>query len=186
MVLQHSRRSSRVGADGRPVLLADQDRRQWHHDEIAEGLRLLDTAIRQRSTTRLRERLAPKYRLEALIAAAHATSPTPAATDWPAIAAPVRRAGGADRFTRRAASTAPSPSPRPTGRPPPWRCSTASTTCSGDSKDLAVVRGELLDRLGRQRRGGERLRRRRSPWRPTTAERAHLERRRVAIDGTLG
>ena len=41
MLLQHSRRDARV-ADGRLVLLPDQDRARWHHDEIAEALALLD------------------------------------------------------------------------------------------------------------------------------------------------
>lgn len=41
MLLQHARRDARV-VDGTLVLLADQDRSRWHHDEIAEGLGLLD------------------------------------------------------------------------------------------------------------------------------------------------
>ena len=102
MALQHARRSSRVGADGNLVLLPDQDRAAWQHAEIAEGLRLLSTAIRRRSDDTAAERLADRYRLEALIAAAHATAPTAAATDWAAIAAPVRRARAAHRFARRA------------------------------------------------------------------------------------
>ena len=36
-LLQHSRRDARVDADGRLVLLADQDRRRWHHGEVAEA-----------------------------------------------------------------------------------------------------------------------------------------------------
>lgn len=41
VVLQHARRDARVADDGVPVLLADQDRARWHHDEIAEGVRRL-------------------------------------------------------------------------------------------------------------------------------------------------
>ena len=41
MLLQHSRRDARVGADGRLVLLPDQDRRRWRRDEIDEALALL-------------------------------------------------------------------------------------------------------------------------------------------------
>ncbi len=42
LLLQHSRRDARVGDDGRLVLLPDQDRSRWHHDEVAEALSLLD------------------------------------------------------------------------------------------------------------------------------------------------
>ncbi len=129
MVLQHSRRSSRVGDDGRPILLADQDRRQWHHDEIAEGLRLLDGAIRQRSDDPAAERVAVRYRLEALIAAAHATRrlrPPPTGRrsrrctpNW--TCSPAHRSCG---------STGPSPSPRSRDPPRRWRCSTDSPTSS--------------------------------------------------------
>jgi RNA polymerase sigma-70 factor (ECF subfamily) len=41
MLLQHSRRDARVAAGGL-VLLPDQDRTRWHHDEIAEALALLE------------------------------------------------------------------------------------------------------------------------------------------------
>jgi RNA polymerase sigma factor (sigma-70 family) len=76
MLLQHSRRDARVAA-GRLVLLPDQDRTRWHHDEIAEGLALLRPLLDGPSTP---------YLLQALIAAEHAMAPTAAATDWPRIA----------------------------------------------------------------------------------------------------
>ena len=149
MVLQHSRRSSRVGDDGRPILLADQDRRQWHHDEIAEGLRLLDGAIRQRSDDPAAERVAVRYRLEALIAAAHATSPAPTATDWSAIASLYAEldllTGSPIVRLNRAVAVAEVEGP-----------AAALAMLDGladvltDSKDLATVRGEVLDRLGRR------------------------------------
>src|SRR3954465_8823237 len=41
MLLQHSRREARVGADGRLVLLPDQDRGRWQQDEIKEAVELL-------------------------------------------------------------------------------------------------------------------------------------------------
>ncbi|MFW5473583.1 RNA polymerase sigma factor [Knoellia sp. CPCC 206450] len=81
--LQHSRRDARVGLDGSLVLLADQDRALWHHDEIAGALALL---------TRLEARpgpaspLARSYRVQALIAAEHASAPTAADTRWDHIA----------------------------------------------------------------------------------------------------
>ena len=109
MLLQHSRRDARVGADGRPVLLPDQDRGRWHADEIAEAVALLDAAGRTRPGR-------AAYLLQALIAAEHA------------IAADGRRHGlAADRRPLRASwrtsparpwsgSTGPSPWPRPRGR----------------------------------------------------------------------
>ena len=42
LLLQHSRRDARVDADGRLVLLPDQDRSRWHLDEVAEALDLLE------------------------------------------------------------------------------------------------------------------------------------------------
>lgn len=77
MLLQHSRRDARVG-DGRLVLLADQDRTRWHHDEIAEATRLL---ARPRLTGPLTP-LAASYVLQARIAAEHATAPTAQDTRW--------------------------------------------------------------------------------------------------------
>ena len=41
MLLQHSRRDARVDDGGGLVLLPDQDRRRWHHDEIDEAVALL-------------------------------------------------------------------------------------------------------------------------------------------------
>ncbi len=182
MVLQHSRRSSRVGDDGRPILLADQDRQQWHHDEIAEGLRLLAEAIRQQSEDPAAERLAARYRLEALIAAAHATSPGPDATDWTAIAAlyaeleeltasPVVR-------LNRAVAVAEADGP-----------TAALALLDGlddvldDSKDLAAVRGELLDRLGRRAESVASFEAA-ITLATNDAERAHLEKRLATIRST--
>ena len=64
MLLQDSRRAARVGPDGELVLLEDQDRSLWNEDRIAEGLRVLERAVRLR-------RPGP-YQLQAAIAAAHA------------------------------------------------------------------------------------------------------------------
>lgn len=75
MLLQHARRDARH--DGLDlVLLPDQDRGAWHHDEIGEGLELLRPLV-----------TAPPepYLLQALIAAEHAIAPTTADTDWPRI-----------------------------------------------------------------------------------------------------
>lgn len=79
LVLQHARRDARQ-RHGRLVILAEQDRSTWHHDEIRAGLGLaagLEPA----------EGYAEELRLQALVAAEHARAPTAAATDWTAIAA---------------------------------------------------------------------------------------------------
>jgi RNA polymerase sigma factor (sigma-70 family) len=76
MLLQHSRRDARV-RDGALVLLPDQDRSLWRHDEIAEALALLTPVLGGPSTP---------YLLQALIAAEHSVAPTAADTDWARIA----------------------------------------------------------------------------------------------------
>lgn len=81
MLLQHSRRNARVAPDGSSVLLPDQDRSLWRHGEIAEGLGLLAGAAPDAATP-----MARSYRLQAAIAACHATAPSAAATDWGRIA----------------------------------------------------------------------------------------------------
>jgi RNA polymerase sigma-70 factor (ECF subfamily) len=79
MILHHARRDARLDEHGALVPLAGQDRARWRRDEIEEGTRLLDTAVRMR-------RRGP-YQIEAAIAALHADSPADDATDWPQIAA---------------------------------------------------------------------------------------------------
>jgi RNA polymerase sigma-70 factor (ECF subfamily) len=79
LLLQHSRRDARLDADGEPVTLEDQDRGRWHRDEIAEGLALLDAALRRREPG--------PYQVQAAIAACHARAERAADTDWPQIAA---------------------------------------------------------------------------------------------------
>lgn len=77
--LQHARRDARVGPDGSPVRLADQDRSRWRREEIDAGLRRL-TALRPT------DGLAEELRLQALVAAFHDTAASDAETDWAAIA----------------------------------------------------------------------------------------------------
>jgi len=74
MLLQHSRRDTRLSADGELVLLTQQDRARWHLDEIAEALRLLAS----RSP-------ASSYGLQARIAAEHARAAEAVETDWAEI-----------------------------------------------------------------------------------------------------
>jgi RNA polymerase sigma-70 factor, ECF subfamily len=78
MLLQDSRRAARTSATGDIVLLDEQDRSLWDRAQIAEGLALGRRALASR-------RFGP-YTLQAAIAAAHATAPTAAETDWTEIA----------------------------------------------------------------------------------------------------
>ena len=79
MLLHDARRASRETAGGDIVLLENQDRLRWDCDQIAEGLALVETALR------LPGRPQP-YAVQAAIAALHARAPDFAATDWPQIA----------------------------------------------------------------------------------------------------
>lgn len=72
MVLVHSRRDARV-VDGGLVLLADQDRTRWHHDEALEALDLLRPLVTDPP--------AP-YLVQALIAAEHAIALRAEDTAW--------------------------------------------------------------------------------------------------------
>lgn len=79
MELQASRMKERTDAQGRPVLLADQDRSRWDRLLIRRGLVALEKAEAQ-SPPR------GPYTLQAAIAACHARATTAAATDWKWIA----------------------------------------------------------------------------------------------------
>lgn len=79
MLLQHSRRDARVGRVGELVLLPDQDRSAWHHEEVEEALVLL------RRVAPATEPLTESYRLQALVASEHAIAPTAADTRWDRI-----------------------------------------------------------------------------------------------------
>jgi RNA polymerase sigma-70 factor (ECF subfamily) len=74
LLLQHARTAARLDADGAIILLEDQDRSRWDRAMIAEGLALLDKAMRHR-------RPGP-YQVQAAIAALHARAARPADTDW--------------------------------------------------------------------------------------------------------
>ena len=80
MELQASRLRARIGQDGQPVLLLDQNRALWDHLLISHGLKALETA----------RGLAPSpgpYILQAELAACHARARKPEETDWARIAA---------------------------------------------------------------------------------------------------
>jgi predicted RNA polymerase sigma factor len=64
LLLNDARRETRTGADGRLLLLEEQDRSRWDRRAIAEGLPLVREALRARPPSR--------YALQAAIAAVHA------------------------------------------------------------------------------------------------------------------
>lgn len=78
LLLHDARRATRSDDAGALVLLGDQDRDRWDRDQIAEGVELVERALR---------RGVGVYQLQAAIAALHAESSTADATDWPQIAA---------------------------------------------------------------------------------------------------
>ena len=79
MLLQESRRLTRVDAHGDIVLLEDQDRSRWNREYIREGLQLVFRVMSSRQIG--------VYSLQAAIAAEHARAPTASATDWRQIVA---------------------------------------------------------------------------------------------------
>ncbi|MGO1080482.1 RNA polymerase sigma factor [Inquilinus sp. CA228] len=77
LLLQHSRAPARFDPDGSIVLLEEQDRTLWNRAMIAEGLALIDKAIRHRSPG--------PYQVQAAIAALHARAARAPDTDWAQI-----------------------------------------------------------------------------------------------------
>ena len=80
MEIQASRATARVGADGTPILLLDQNRTLWDQVLIRRGLAAIEQALKP-------GRARGPYLLQASIAACHARARQPAETDWMAIAA---------------------------------------------------------------------------------------------------
>lgn len=79
MLLHESRRASRTSPSGELILLEHQDRSLWNRKSIAEGVALVERALKSR-------RFGP-YTLQAAIAAVHSEATSSAATDWPQIVA---------------------------------------------------------------------------------------------------
>ena len=77
LLLQHARAAARLDAENNIVLLEDQDRTRWDRELIAEGLTLVEKALRH-------QRPGP-YQLQAAIAAVHAQATRAADTDWAEI-----------------------------------------------------------------------------------------------------
>ncbi len=76
MLLHDSRRDTRLDEAGDLVLLEEQDRRRWNHDQIAEALPLVDEALRGGPGP---------FGLQAAIAALHCQAARAEDTDWPQI-----------------------------------------------------------------------------------------------------
>ncbi len=77
MLLQESRHAARTSPAGELILLENQDRSLWNREQIAEGVALLEKALKSQRFG--------SYTLQAAIAAVHAEAESSAATDWPQI-----------------------------------------------------------------------------------------------------
>ena len=79
MLLNHGRLPARFDSEGRIVTLDRQHRDLWDTREIAEGVRVLQSALAVQRPGR--------YQIEAAIAALHADAASAEETDWPQILA---------------------------------------------------------------------------------------------------
>jgi RNA polymerase sigma-70 factor, ECF subfamily len=79
LLLHDARRAGRETAAGDIVLLEEQDRTLWDAGQIAEGVRLVEDALRMPGPPQ-------SYAVQAAIAALHARAPSYEDTDWPQIA----------------------------------------------------------------------------------------------------
>ena len=79
MLLNHARLPARRDAEGRIVTLDRQDRGLWDTREIAEGVRVLQSALAVERPGR--------YQVEAAVAALHDDAASAKETDWPQILA---------------------------------------------------------------------------------------------------
>jgi len=79
MLLQHARSGARFDASGEIVLLEAQDRTRWDGKLIAEGLALIDKAMRHQRPG--------SYQIQAAIAATHVRAARAEDTDWAQIEA---------------------------------------------------------------------------------------------------
>jgi RNA polymerase sigma-70 factor, ECF subfamily len=77
LLLLHSRSAARVTADGSLVRLADQDRRLWDRDLIAEGQAIARACVQRGHRG--------QYQIQAAINAVHSLASSSDSTDWQAI-----------------------------------------------------------------------------------------------------
>jgi RNA polymerase sigma-70 factor, ECF subfamily len=74
MLLQGSRRAARTSPTGELILLENQDRSLWNREQIAEGVALVERALKSHRSG--------SYTLQSAIAAVHADAESAAVTDW--------------------------------------------------------------------------------------------------------
>jgi RNA polymerase sigma-70 factor (ECF subfamily) len=79
MLLQESRRAARTSPGGELILLENQDRSLWNREQIAEGVGLVERALKSGRFG--------SYTIQAAIAAVHSEATSGAATDWAQIVA---------------------------------------------------------------------------------------------------
>ena len=79
MLLQDSRRATRMNREGEIVLLEEQDRTRWNREQIRDGLTLVHAALAAGPVG--------PYAIQAAIAAVHARASEAGATDWGEIEA---------------------------------------------------------------------------------------------------
>ena len=85
MLLHESRHAARTSPAGELILLENQDRSLWNREQIAEGLALLEKALKSRRFG--------AYTLQAAIVAVHAEAESTATTDWLTACASAGRRG---------------------------------------------------------------------------------------------
>ena len=78
LLLTDARRAARVAADGRLLLLEEQDRSLWDRAAIGEGTGLVSEVMRG-------ARWPGRFVVQAAIAAVHAEAPSYGETDWPRL-----------------------------------------------------------------------------------------------------
>ncbi|MEL7058423.1 MAG: DUF6596 domain-containing protein [Acidobacteriota bacterium] len=151
LALQSARRAARTDAEGKPVLLRDQDRSLWDREAIARGVEHL---------SRARDAVRPSaWHLEAAIAAAHAGAPTWEATPWSEI----------DRLYRLLERFSPSPVAAVNGcvarimvgRPQEALDRLDTLSAEGRLRRFSLLhlaRAEALDQLGRKEHAAQALR----------------------------
>ncbi|MEH6421304.1 RNA polymerase sigma factor [Pseudomonas sp. CGJS7] len=84
MEIQASRAKARIGPDGQPILLLDQDRSRWDRIQIQRGLSALERSVQLGGSN-------GPYTLQAAIASCHARAVSAQDTPWPRIAALYQR-----------------------------------------------------------------------------------------------
>jgi RNA polymerase sigma factor (sigma-70 family) len=153
MEFQSSRFAARTDADGRPVLLEDQDRTKWDRAQIRRGV----AALERTAETLQRNGIGwGPYALQAALAECHAVSPTAADTDWKRIVvlydgllkispSPVIELNRAVAIAMADSVTGPAAA----------LAIVDGITGLDDSYLLPSVRGELLMRLGRNAEAAE-------------------------------